>query len=931
MSLQSDIVADPKDESWLGTSSFARSDGINDLSLDGWRKARRLREIVEDEDHYYTEGATEHWHIISDIHSRSDLAQRPYVQRAQSPRFYFAIPLRDSEGTVIGSLSILDDKPRYGVSAHDMSFCEDLGDTIALHLQSSMIRSQRQRSERLIQALGTFNSGGASLRSWWTKQNAQSTKRGGRHLNRKSDNEESNSRFDEEFGLEGQLPPRVFSTARADRYRKVPRSTSEGNSQASNERIQHGVLSADFSTQSESRGHTTAGATDAIDETIPEDQAVSQTEATKDRSGHREYDLSREVKQAHSRASKLLREALGASGVAFIDASAVPTRGLDRRRSSTPSDDNFRSGTSDTEASDGSTTPSRMCEVTAISTHLEAGDDRARPFELSHRDLTRLIKAYPRAKVFSFMKDGDAYSGSDASDTGSSSESSFDASAPRVETKHSRHAQILMKAVGKAVSIAFYPIYDVRIPLSTPQHTPYANDLKESRERYRSALVVWTRANNAPRFFDPNEDVTYLSAFAHSLRAELARLETTASDAAKGAFISGISHELRSPLHGVLAGIELIQDSQLTTFQQEMALSVALAGRTLLDTVDHILDYSKISNLSRGQKRDRAKADTLRHHSAEGIHGNGLASVDLARLTEEVVESAISAHRHLRRPTSGASVLSSHHAVSVTLDIEKRDSWTTAMMPGTWVRILNNLLINALKYTPEGVVSVKLFTDSDPNQGTFVNLQIQDTGIGMTQDFVRTEMWRPFKQADTHSAGTGLGLSIVKEVAKDLDATISAKSELGKGTSVTVRFMANFHRLIAPTPDPQDARLESFAGKPPRHFHMVKSLEDINDPKGEAGTRAVAESVARTAENWLGFEVFFSDGPTSHPAHTVCAVFERDLLLLYDKDPQLADTLLSRLATEGTQILIIAQSVASSQPDFDFERFQLRPLYVYQP
>lgn len=455
--------------------------------------------------------------------------------------------------------------------------------------------------------------------------------------------------------------------------------------------------------------------------------------------------------------------------------------------------------------------------------------------------------------------------------------------------------------------------------------------MKESRERYRSALVVWTNANNAPRFFDPNEDVTYLSAFSHSLLAELARLETTASDAAKGAFISGISHELRSPLHGILAGIELIQDSQLTAFQQEMALSVALAGRTLLDTVDHILDYSKISNLSHGQKRDRAKVDTLRHHSAEGVHRNGLASVDLARLTEEVVESAISAYRHLRRPTNETSVSSNQHDVSVTLDIEKRDSWTTAMMPGTWVRILNNVLGNSLKYTLNGVVSVKLFTSSDENQVTHVNLQIQDTGIGMTQDFVRTGVWQPFRQADTHSSGTGLGMSIVKEVVKDLDATVSAKSELGKGTSVTVRFMANFHRLTTPTPDPKDRRVESFAPKSTRHFHMLKIQESTSDVQGEFGTTAVAESVARTAEHWLGFEVFFSDGPTSYPPGTVCAVFERDLLSLYDKDPQLADTLLSRLASEGTQILIIAQSVAVSQPDFDFERFQLRPLYIYQP
>lgn len=143
-------------------------------------------------------------------------------------------------------------------------------------------------------------------------------------------------------------------------------------------------------------------------------------------------------------------------------------------------------------------------------------------------------------------------------------------------------------------------------------------------------------------------------------------------------------------MHGILAGIELIQDSQLTAFQEEMAQSVALAGRTLLDTVDHILDYSKISNLTRGQKRDRAKVDSLRHDVKDDVHTSGLVSVDLARLTEEVVESAISAHRHSRRPLDISPSI--RHAVSVTLDIEKRDSWITAMTPGTWVRILNNIL-----------------------------------------------------------------------------------------------------------------------------------------------------------------------------------------------------------------------------------------------
>jgi hypothetical protein len=57
-------------------------------------------------------------------------------------------------------------------------------------------------------------------------------------------------------------------------------------------------------------------------------------------------------------------------------------------------------------------------------------------------------------------------------------------------------------------------------------------------------LFTWTM--HANRFFDTQEDITYLSAFGHSLRAEFSRIETTASDVAKGKFISSISHELRS-------------------------------------------------------------------------------------------------------------------------------------------------------------------------------------------------------------------------------------------------------------------------------------------------------------------------------------------------------------------------------------------------
>jgi hypothetical protein len=524
MSLQSDFVANPKDASWIGTSSFSRADGLTDLSLDEWRKARKLREIPNDDQHYYTQGASAHWHIINDMRHAPSVAQRAFFQRAPSPRFYFAIPLRDSEGTTIGSLSILDDKPRYGVSTHDMSFCEDLGDTIALHLQSSMIRSQRQRSERLIQALGVFNSGGSSLRSWWNKQDDPSMNRGGRHLNATNNDDESNARFDDEFGVEKQRPVPVET--RSNQYFKVPRSSDEGNLQAALTRTREGISSTDFSELDAKRSNGTGG-DDGKADPSPSDEGF-QTAA----GPFRKFDLTNSVNRSYSRAAKLLREALGASGAAFVDASHISTTATAARRtSSTPSDDNTATATgtdTDTDRSDGGTAgPPKMCIVTGISTYIETDDDRTARFELSQRDLSTLVKAYPRAKVFSFMRNGDAYSGSEASDPGSSSDSAPGAKTTRVKTRHSRNARILSNAVGKGGSIMFFPIFD------------------DNSERWRSALVVWAKATSDSRFFDQDEDVTYCSAFAHSLRADLARIETAASDAAKGTFISSISHELR--------------------------------------------------------------------------------------------------------------------------------------------------------------------------------------------------------------------------------------------------------------------------------------------------------------------------------------------------------------------------------------------------
>lgn len=558
MSLQSDFTADEKDKSWLGTSCFTRTDGVNDKALDGWRRARNYREVPEIIEHYYTEGMSAHWCIISDLSTNAEFSQIPFVQRAKCPRFYFSIPLRDSYGAVMGSLSMLDDKPRYGISAQDMLFCEDLGDTIAQHLCHSMVSVQRQRSERLIQALGTFNEGGKSLKDWWIGQDDMSMQRGGRRQDNFPDLVSKSMRFEHEFGAEDEHSRGESPFGRRDQTRPAtsiqqrdPRPASDGNAQATQDSTINHVSGKDFQQDALRVPSGDIGGSPRPLHTVPEGRVPSQP---KKENGSRKtedtFDATAQMKNTYDRASNLLREATGAFGVVFFDASAASAaRPLHSPKSQstqsssvsssntigslTTSSDDFKAPTtSDTDLSDNTEQRTRLSKVVGRSTQAVTVENRANtfsPLKLNERDIARLIKAYPSGRVFNYTTTGTPYSGSEDS-AGSGTASSASAGdvnprPPRANTRHTRHARLLGKVVGEARSIAFYPIWDA------------------SNNRYRSCLFAWTLGAN--RFFDHKEDMTYLSAFSHSLKAEISRIETIASDVAKGKFISSMSHELR--------------------------------------------------------------------------------------------------------------------------------------------------------------------------------------------------------------------------------------------------------------------------------------------------------------------------------------------------------------------------------------------------
>jgi signal transduction histidine kinase len=298
------------------------------------------------------------------------------------------------------------------------------------------------------------------------------------------------------------------------------------------------------------------------------------------------------------------------------------------------------------------------------------------------------------------------------------------------------------------------------------------------------------------------EDATFLAAFGSCIMAEKSKMDALSADRAKSDFISSVSHELRSPLHGILATVEVLADTAMTMEQNDLIRTVSTCGELLMDTVDHILDYAKLSNSKKLRRLATGEAEEMGQRSSRSIK---ITTFDLSNLVECVVEGIFAGHnfRSLVNADSAApervhrtqqqravrlTPPSMNPNVMVIVDIERQLNWLFDSQIGAWKRILTNLFGNALKYTEAGFIRVSLSAVPMPSRpNSFViTLEIQDSGIGMSKDYIKHRLYTPFAQVNPMSVGTGLGLSIVRQLINDLDGTIDIESEVGYGTWVKV-------------------------------------------------------------------------------------------------------------------------------------------------
>lgn len=282
----------------------------------------------------------------------------------------------------------------------------------------------------------------------------------------------------------------------------------------------------------------------------------------------------------------------------------------------------------------------------------------------------------------------------------------------------------------------------------------------------------------------------YLTAFCDVIMAKIGRLDVELANKAKSDFISSISHELRSPLHGILGTTDILQEQAVDTATAQMISQIESCGRTLLDIVDHLLDFSKINSFV-GKTRTRngtgqkgRKSLIPRHQKARSL--GEITSADnkvaLDKITEEVIETTVYSYSCSKDP----AFLSARNVV-VAMEVDRSlDRYSIAV--GAWKRVCMNLVNNALKYTHEGYILVSLKTAPRANRQRRPSAQfiVMDSGRGMSKQYLDNQLFRAFTQEDDLAEGTGLGMSMVAKIVKALGGKVDVQSEKNVGTTVTV-------------------------------------------------------------------------------------------------------------------------------------------------
>jgi PAS domain S-box-containing protein len=242
------------------------------------------------------------------------------------------------------------------------------------------------------------------------------------------------------------------------------------------------------------------------------------------------------------------------------------------------------------------------------------------------------------------------------------------------------------------------------------------------------------------------------------LGLESAKLAAEAATRAKSEFLANLSHEIRTPMNGILGFTELTLETPLTEAQRSSLMNVRACGESLLQIINDILDFSKI------------EAGCME------LENTVFSVSECVRFAAKTIEP-----QALRK------------GLEVTCEIAEGVPELVKGDQNRLRQVLLNLSANALKFTEQGRIAVRVILESQRENVVTLQFSVQDTGIGIAPEKHQT-IFEAFRQADgsitRRYGGSGLGLAISKKLVTLFGGTIAVESAPGAGS--TFRFTAQF-------------------------------------------------------------------------------------------------------------------------------------------
>jgi signal transduction histidine kinase len=261
----------------------------------------------------------------------------------------------------------------------------------------------------------------------------------------------------------------------------------------------------------------------------------------------------------------------------------------------------------------------------------------------------------------------------------------------------------------------------------------------------------------------------YMDSLRHNLALEEARTAAERANRSKSEFIANISHELRTPMNGIIGMTHLARNTPPGAEQQEYLEAVESSSHILLRLLNDLLDFAKID-------AGKVSLETYEFSPSRIVQ-------DTARLFAGVAKQK---------------------GIGLHADLDPEVPPAVMGDGSRMLQILVNLAANAVKFTEQGCVAIRLAVEQRTGSSAWLRFEVEDTGPGIPADKLRV-IFEPFEQSDTSMTrrfgGTGLGLTISENLARMMGGRITVESMVGRGSvfRCCIPFgLAARHEVVAP-------------------------------------------------------------------------------------------------------------------------------------